>query len=182
MSENVEQLQMFALDSLESESRKRQPKSLDSMIDDLAGVFTDPLVVSPGGWHDTLPGWIKEQVTIERLIMNLQVSKGEDPTGTDAEACAYLYTRSLEAPMDHDWTEIYLYLATKLMERKGTEIPDDIRTDSINDYQMSQLRDLKRWIYHRRTGAREQRCRAERRQAKDEVEAKAPKQLTLDED
>ncbi|MFC1871040.1 hypothetical protein ACFLYF_01365 [Chloroflexota bacterium] len=31
--------------------------------------------------------------------------------GTDAEVCAYLYTAGLSAPMDHDWSQIYLYVA-----------------------------------------------------------------------
>jgi len=35
--------------------------------------------------------------------------KGEKPRGTDPEACAYLYSASLESPMGHDWTQIYLY-------------------------------------------------------------------------
>jgi len=38
-------------------------------------------------------------------------------TGTDAEAYAYLNTVSLTQPMDHDWTQIYLYIATKVYEK-----------------------------------------------------------------
>ena len=32
------------------------------MIEDLVGVFTDPLIVFPGGWGDTLPDWIKTEI------------------------------------------------------------------------------------------------------------------------
>ena len=99
---------------------------------------------------------------------------------TDAEACAYLYTRSLESPMDNDWAEIYLYVATKLMEKTGMQVPDDIRKDSLNDHQFSLLSDLKRWIYRKRTGGRKGKRLAERNQAKAEVEEKAAlEQLTL---
>ena len=42
----------------------------------------------------------------------MKTTKGEQPTGTDAEACAYLNTASLTAPMDNDWSQIYLYVAT----------------------------------------------------------------------
>jgi hypothetical protein len=37
--------------------------------------------------------------------MNMKALKGEEMTWTDAEACAYLYTASLTAPMDSGWLE-----------------------------------------------------------------------------
>jgi hypothetical protein len=170
---------MFAPDSQKSESKERKPKNPDKMIEDLAGVFTDPLIVFPGGWEDTLPDWIKTEITLERLVMNMQELHGEEPTATDAEACAYLYTASLTAPMDGDWTEIYLYLATKLMERNGTQVPDDIRKDTLNDYQVGELKKLKGWIYRQRTKARQEKRKQERALAKAEAETRAPKQLSL---
>jgi hypothetical protein len=54
--------------------------------------------------------WVKTAITLERLEMNMRVLKGEELTGTDAEACAYLMTISLAEPMDSDWTQIYLYV------------------------------------------------------------------------
>ena len=171
---------MFTPDPTEPAAGKLRHQSLEGMIADLAGVFTDPLVVSPGGWGDTLPGWIKEQVTIERLIMNMQAGKGEQITGTDAEACAYLYTASLEAPMDHDWTEIYLYLTTRLMQKKGATVPDDIRTESISDYQQGELNSLKDWIYRCRTKARAGRHREDKKQVEVEGKTAGLQQLTID--
>jgi len=88
-------------------------KSVDSMIGDLVGTLTDPIIVYPGGWGDSLPEWLKNAITLERLTENLKTSKGDQPTGTDAEACDYLNTASLSAPMDHDWSQIYLYVAGK---------------------------------------------------------------------
>ena len=76
--------------------------STDKGISELAGVFTDPILVFPGGWGETLPEWLKGAITMERMIDNMKALKGEEMTGTDAEACAYLYTASLTAPMDHD--------------------------------------------------------------------------------
>ena len=46
--------------------------------------------------------------------------------------------------MDHDWGEIYLYIATKTYQRWGkNEMPVDVAVDSINDYQMTELNRLK---------------------------------------
>ena len=93
-------------------------------------------------------------------------------TGTEAEACAYLYTAGLTAPMDHDWSQIYLYIAGKTYARhNGNQVPDDIQVESLNNYQMAELNRLKSWLYRKRAQVRQEGDRIERRQAKEEVEA-----------
>ena len=143
--------------------------TVEKGISDIVGVFTDPIIVFPGGWGDTLPEWLKNAITLERLEMNIRALKGEEMTGTDAEACAYLYTAALTQPMDHDWGQIYLYIATKTYRRWGkNEMPSDIGVDSLRDDQMAELRRLKEWLYQKRTQARLDRERTERRQIKEE--------------
>jgi len=148
-------------------------KTLEKGISDIVGVFADPIIVFPGGgWEETLPDWIKPAITIERLTMNMRVLKGELPTGTDAEALAYMYPASLSFPLGHDWTQIYLYLASTVFARhKQTEVPDDIKVESLNDDQMRDLNRLKAWIYNKRLEIRLERDRAERRQKREEEAA-----------
>jgi hypothetical protein len=147
--------------------------SIEKGISEIAGVFTDPILVFPGGWGDTLPEWLKGAITLERLEMNMKALKGEEMTGTDAEACAYLYTAGLTAPMDHDWSQIYLHIATQTYKRWGkSEMPADIAVDSISDYQMRELKRLKDWLYHQRSRIRLERERTEREQRKEEETAK----------
>ena len=122
---------------------------------------------------DSLPEWLKNAVVMERLIENMKETKGEQATGTDAEACAYLNTASLTAPMDGDWSQIYLYVAGKTYRRwHKSEMPDDIRVDSLAYQQTASLNRLKEWLYHRRTEARQEAERTERRQQKEEEVAK----------
>ena len=148
-------------------------KQVEKGISEIVGVFCDPIIVFPGGWGDTLPEWIKTAITLERLIENMKVLKGEEMTGTDAEACAYLYTASLTQPMDHDWGQIYLYIAGKTYARhKGSQVPEDIQVESLNDYQLRELNRLKAWLYRKRTQVRLERDRAERRQKREEAEAR----------
>lgn len=103
----------------------------------------------------------------------MKATKGEQPTGTDAEACAYLNTASLTMPMDSDWSQIYLYVAGKTYTRwrKG-EMPKDIRVDSLTEQQMADLNRLKEWLYRQRTTARQEQERVERQQQKEEEIAK----------
>ena len=153
---------------------------IEKGISDLVGALTDPIIVFPGGWGDSLPEWLKQAITLERLVTNMGALKGEEMAGTDAEACAYLYTASLEAPMDNDWTQIYLYVAGKVVSRgKDTEVPGDIKVDSLNNYQMGLLQGLKYWIYEQRVKHRREKHRAEKAQSLVETKARAPEQLGL---
>ena len=137
------------------------------------GVFTDPILVFPGGWGDTLPDWLKGAITMERLIENMKALKGEQMTGTDAEACAYLMTVSLTQPMDSDWSEIYLYVAGKTYSRhKQGGLPEDIRVESLRDGQVRDLDRLKAWLYRQRTTIRLERDRTDRRERKEADAAK----------
>ena len=146
-------------------------KQIEKGILEIVGVLTDPIIVFPGGWGDTLPNWLKTAITLERMMGNMKALKGEEPTGTDAEACAYLMTVSLTQPIDNDWTQIYLYIAGHIYKRwnKG-EMPADIAVDSVNDYQMGELNRLKAWLYHQRIKARTEKDRALRRQEKEKAE------------
>jgi hypothetical protein len=170
--------------NVEAEAPKhstRVNKRIDQHVENLVGTFTDPIIVWPGGgWENTMPEWIKPAITMERLIENMKALKGEQPMGTDAEVLAYMYPLSLERPLGSDWTQIYLYISSKVVARhKNTEIPEDIKVETLNDYQMSLLRDLKTWIYEHRLKARRERRRAEKAGAKPQAEAKAPVQLGL---
>ena len=148
-------------------------KNIDSTVSDLVGTFTDPIIVYPGGWGEDLPKWLKDAIILERLIENIKTSKGGQPTGTDAEACAYLNTASLTMPIDSDWSQVYLYVAGKTYTRwHKREMPDDIRVESLTEQQMSNLNRLKEWLYSRHTTARQENERTERRQQKEEEVAK----------
>ena len=78
-------------------------QSIERGISDIVGVFIDPTIVFPRDWGDILPRGQKNAITMERLMMNMSALRGEEMTGTDAEACAYLYTAALTQPMDRNW-------------------------------------------------------------------------------
>jgi len=47
-------------------------KKAEGWIDDLIGALCDPIIVYPSPWKDDLPDWIKPQITLERLVMNMK--------------------------------------------------------------------------------------------------------------
>ncbi|MBA7607531.1 hypothetical protein ES703_14690 [subsurface metagenome] len=145
-----------------------KPSTLDKGISDIVGVFSDPIISFPSPWNQDIPQWVKDRIVLERLIMNVRVLKGEEPTGTDAEALAYLMPASLEAPMGHDWTQIYLYIAARVCAAAGMEVPEDIRVEELSDDLMRDLNRLKAWIYQQRIKVRLERERSARRLEKEE--------------
>jgi len=153
----------------------------EKWIGEVVGVFCDPIIVMPGGWGDSLPDWIKTSITLERLIANVEAIKTGVMTATDAEACAYLFTASLTAPMSHNWSQVYLYIAGKVYERhrskdSGVTMPEDIKVDKLTRNQEDDLARLKAWIYQTRIKNRLERDRGERREKK-EAEAAEKKAL-----
>lgn len=111
------------------------------------------LVVADVGWAESIPEWLKDEVKAERMISGFcdLLGKGKKEVG-DAEACVYLYTASLRAPMSHELTNVYLYLCTKLMEKRGTEVPKDIALRKLSEYEQNELRELKYKLYTSRGG------------------------------
>jgi hypothetical protein len=156
-------------------------RKVDGWIDDLVGALCDPIIVYPSGWQDTLPDWIKPQITLERLIMNAKVIKEEGVPVGDTEALAYMYPRTMEAPMPEQWYRIYMYVFNQAMKFKKTEVPEDLKSETLVDYDMRELGQLKRWIYQQRVKHRKEKARGERRQAREESETKdEPKEKELE--
>lgn len=148
-------------------------KQIEKDISDIVGALADPILVFPGGWGDSLPEWLKTSITLERLEMNMRALNGEEPTGTDAEACGYLMTVSLTQPIGSDWTQIYLYIAGKTYTRWGkNELPPDIQVDSLNDHQARELKRFKDWLYQKRIQVRQDRERAKKREERETEEAR----------
>ena len=111
-------------------------------------------------------------MTTERLIMNIKASKeGGVPVG-DTEALAYIYPRTMEAPMSEQWYRIYMYVFNQAMKFKKTEVPEDLKSEKLSDYDMQELNQLKSWIYERRVKHRKDKNRAERQQGKEEAKGK----------
>jgi len=154
----------------------KEEKQLENWISELVGTLTDPIVVYPSPWMDTLPEAVKNQIPLERLVLQMRYHKGDikEMTATDAEALIYMYPASLEFPFNETWAQIYIYLGGKVCGRMGREIPEELNTE-LTSYQMEKLDHLKRWIYEARVKRRNERERQERKAEKEEKEKAAPK-------
>lgn len=120
----------------------------------LAQALQAPLMVA-GAWADTIPDDLRAQVPLQRLV---KLRDGHDwQEATDAEVTCYLYTASLEAPMERDYAEIYLYLAKGWKPAIGDLAPDTLTPD-----QERKLREMKHDLRTRQRRAWRAKHRAPR--------------------
>ena len=101
-------------------------------------VFTAPIVYPPaGGWENDVPQRIKDRVIWERLDLAL---RGEWDRATDSEVVCYLFPASLMAPLDSDWTDIYLWITAQVIPELKEVV--DVPTE-LTEWHKSQLDELR---------------------------------------
>jgi len=120
------------------------------------------LVVAPGGWAESIPDWLKKEVEFERIALGLAGNIAElrgDPIQEvgDAEACLYLYTLGLQAPLRYETSQVYIYLAAKLMKRKSLDnqldaFMEEALKAGLSVDERRELTELKRELYRTRGG------------------------------
>lgn len=157
----------------EAGTQKPKLRNPEEEISEVVGAITDPIIAWPSPWMADIPEKVKEQVPIQRMIMYMMYLNGKipQPTGTDAEALAYMFPRTMEAPVDRDWVDIYVYLGNQLAKATGTEFPDDMKMETLPEYLQKKLDHLKHWIYEKRVATRRDSDRADRREQKEAEEA-----------
>ena len=155
-----------------------QRLNMERWIDETVGALTYPIITWPSPWMDTMPGWMKERVPLDRLAHLMRCSKGEADIdeATDLEALMYMYPLTLEHPINRDWTEIYLYLSWKVM---GDKVPEDIRHTQLTRDQEVDLRRLKQWIKAKQRKAFKEKKKEEGRQEQTQQEEQRSTQRTL---
>lgn len=145
-------------------------------IEEMVSALTDPLIVFPaGGWEETIPQHLKERLPLDRLAHQMRCLQGQAQwdEACDLEALLYMYPATLAHPISEQWTRIYLYLGTRCL---GAKFPQDISQDNLSDYDMGELRGLKRWIHRKKLQARKQRAKGQQPRP---VEMAEPEQIQL---
>ena len=117
------------------------------------------LVVADAGWAKDIPEWILEEIKNERIINGMiGIMTGKEEVG-DAEVLAYLFTACMRSPVSHEFGEIYIYLAGKVMMKiqriKEEDLPDCMKEkqkQGLTEDEKSELNILKQFLYKSRGG------------------------------
>ena len=99
-------------------------------------------VLHPGGWGEDLPNLWDNKIIGQRLKM---IDNGGWYKATDAEVAIYLSGMSGVAPLNRDWTDIFVYEVSLLM---GQQVYDmlDKQTRGLSIYQQMEVDELKHQI------------------------------------
>ncbi len=99
-------------------------------------------IVFPGKVYQDMPEHLKEAIIIARIKQSWEEFQER---ATIPEAVLYLMNASFEAPLNSDYTEIYLYCATQFArEYMGTDVPPDIRVEKLSEYLEKEKNDFLR--------------------------------------
>ena len=130
------------------QKEEREEKSAGNYVFDIVDALTAPILTFSQSWADTIPKRLLDIIQMARLKALML----REETATYAEGVVYIYTRSLEAPMDSGWTDIYTHITCKTLEEwfgedhwNETKAPKE-----LSDWLSSKLNDLLRHIYIKR--------------------------------
>ena len=94
----------------------------------------------------------------------LQIARGrvdehERDLASEEEALGYLSCISLDAPLDHDWAEIFFHLGQQVFPRWGLTRGEDVHTAiglarpiTLHSQQLADLTRFRRWLRQKITG------------------------------
>ena len=91
----------------------------NSSIDDLATEMMRPKIHWPSPWAEDEPQCLKESILLDRLLQLMK--EGRTGMATYSEVVFYMYPLTMDAPLDHDWTQIYTWCGSKAMHGKMPE-------------------------------------------------------------
>jgi hypothetical protein len=153
-----------------------QEKKLDTYVFDLLDTLQSPILTFSQSWADTLPVRLLNNVTIARII----ALKREEELATFLECSIYIYTRTLEGPMDTDWTDIYTHVTCKtLQDWFGEDHWEAVRAPrELNEWLLKKLDGLRKHIYQKRRASLKDRLRAQPHIDRTEVKKTLSKKST----
>ncbi len=139
---------LFNLTQMEERKKGEPRKEVADAAFEMVDALTGPILTFSTAWADTIPSRLLELVPTARMLALMK----QEQTATYPECAIYLYTRSLEAPMDSDWTHIYTHVSCSVLQQyyKEDHWQEVQAPRQLNEWQLHKLNDLRRHIYTKR--------------------------------
>jgi len=165
----------FDFEDLEVLQKPAMKREVDGFVFDLMDVITSPLITYSTSWADCIPESLKIDVCMAKMISALK----KEYTASIPEVVAYMMTRTLEAPMQREWVNIYCYCTTiYAKEWMKKKLPKDVAVNEIDEYEQSLLKRLRDWIYEKRRQYVKDKLKTQRHE-KPEKQSTADRQLSI---
>ena len=133
---------------------------MEEQVFNLMDALTSPMLTFTTSWADCIPKRILGLISLARLKALMQ----REEMATLPEVVAYLFTRTMEAPMSGEWVNIYTHVSCKVCEDYFNEDHWGSVTHSrtLNSDEQRYLKDLRVWIYDRRRKALKERIKSDK--------------------
>ncbi|MGS2763777.1 hypothetical protein [Sinomicrobium sp. M5D2P9] len=142
--------------------KQSPPKQAQSdFVFDFMDCLTSPIIVYPNSWQDAVPKHLLNNITLARLLTQMQ----GQPMASLTEVVAYMMPRTLEAPMPGEWVNIYTWCGlqyAKTFKNAGQlEAMVEIAPEKLSSYEETLLKRLRVWIYDKRRQALKERMKSD---------------------
>lgn len=139
--DNENQLRLFSDPVASTKKSGNSEKWINKILWALSG----PIIVMPGYTDMPIPENVKNRISIERLVCCMR----NEEMASDVEAMWYISTASLTAPLDHHWTNIFMWLTREFVLFEGKDLPDFLQEEIVLGQYMEkdELNRLKRWLF-----------------------------------
>ena len=137
---------------------KQKSTTTNKYVFELMDALKSPVLTHAQSWADCIPQRILDIIPIARL-KSLML---KEELATYPEVSAFIMTRCMEAPMDNEWTEIYLHVSCKVCEDYFNEDhwKELNAKKELSDYENKyHLLPLRRHIYEKRRQILKQRMK-----------------------
>ena len=153
-----------------------EPKSFKMAQSDFVFDFMDclssPIIVFPSAWQDAVPQLLLKNITLARLLTQMQGERMASLT----EVVAYMMPRTLESPMPSEWVNIYTWCGlqyAKTFKNAGQmDVMMEIAPENLSDYEQTLLKRLRVWIYDKRRKALKQKLKEDKPAVKERANQK----------
>jgi hypothetical protein len=134
-------------------------KDTEKFVFDLMDIITGPTITYNVGWAHAIPQRLNQDIKLSRLFSAIH----KEEMATIPETVAYIMTRTFVAPMDHQWTNIYLWCSAQYMNQyrkwNANDLKDINIPEELNEHEQSLLKKLRSWIYDKRREVVKQRMK-----------------------
>ncbi len=137
----------------EKQVKKSYSKDTGKFVFEFMDMLAAPIITFSESWADAIPQSLKQDVTLSRLMGRMQ----KEEMATIPETVAYIMTRTYEAPMNHEWANIYLWCSSQYMKQYRNKTDEDLKeinpSEKLSEHEKSLLKRLRVWIWEKRREA-----------------------------
>ena len=143
----------------ETQIIKSGSRDTAKFVFEMMDMLTAPIITYSTSWAEAIPPKLKQDIKMSRLIGALK----KEELATIPETVAYIITRTYEAPLCSEWTNIYLWCSSEYLKQFRDKTDEDLKEiqppKNLSEYEQTLLKRLRVWIYEKRREAVKQQLK-----------------------